>query len=278
MAKQQFTFQRTIPIEFPGKFPPDARALSGLGFDSVSVSGSEIAIRRSRRGPHNLPVSTLEIRIRKDSAMLRISAPASCDPSLQELRATADFLRVLSLFPSAKMGSQELSALLLPQLDSACQVATTPYESLSKKLADAQSDLVSLLSKNKSLLRSSEEGVLSSLELRRQSEALSARIRKLEAISDDALLELACDWIASHRGPFNAALFAKAHGVPPARAEEGLERLLSSGEVQRVGGSLHVHSAHSHGTFEQKPRGILASLKGALRPGKNNNIFKHHET
>jgi hypothetical protein len=266
MAQQQFTFQRTIPVEFAGKFPPDARALSGLGFDSVSVSGSEIAIRRSRRGLHNLPISTLEIRLRKNSATLHLSAPASCDRHLQELRATADFLRVLSLFPPFKISSKELSALLLPSLDTACQVATTPYESLAKKLGDAQNDLVSLLAKNKSLLRSSEEGVLSSLELRRQSEALSARIAKLEAISDDALLELICDWLSSHHGKFDAALFAKAHGVPPARAEDGLERLLSSGEVRKVGGSLRAHPPHSHGTFEQKPRGVLALLKGALKP------------
>jgi hypothetical protein len=268
MARQQFTFQRIIPIEFGGKFPPDARALSGLGFDSVSVSGSEIAIRRSRRGLHNLPVSTLEIRLRKNAATLRISAPASCDPRLQELCAATGFLRVLSLFPSVKISSQELSALLLPSLDEACRVAATPYESLSKKLSDAQNDLVLLLSKNKSLLRSSEEDVLSSLELRRQSEALSARIAKLEAISDEALLELVCDWIFSHRGSFNAALFAKAHSVPAARAEEGLGRLLASGEIRKVGGSLHAHSPHSHGTFEHRPRGILSSLKGALKPGR----------
>ncbi len=270
MAKQgQFTFQRTIPVGFPGKFPPDTRALSGLGFDSVSVSGAAITIKKSRRGFHNLPISTLEICLRKKSAMLRITAPASSDPRLQELRASSDFLRVLSLFPSLKISSQELSLLLLPVLDTACSIANTPYESLSKKYHDTHSDLVSLLAKNKSLLRSSEEGVLSSLELERQADALLARIKKLEAISDDALLELVCDWLSAHRGKFNAALFSKAHNVPPARAEEALERLLSSGEIRQVGGSLHLQPGHSHGTFERKPKGALESLKSVLgRKGK----------
>lgn len=266
--QKQFTFQRTIPVSFPGKFPPDTRALSGLGFDSVSSTKQAITIRKSQPGIHSLPLAHLEITLKQNSALLKITAPASCDPRLQELRSVATFLRVLSLFPTCQANASQLASLLIPSLDTASSIADAPYEMLSKKCRDAHDSLSSLLAKNRALLRSSEEGVLASLELERQASALSARIKKLESVSDDALLELVQEWLSSHHGKFDAALFAKAHNLPPARAEEGMERLLASGAIRKVGGSLHVQSAHLHGTFEPKPAGALESLKRALRGQK----------
>jgi len=265
LGKKQFTFERTIPVSFGGKFPPNTAALSGLGFGSVSVTRQAITIRKSQAGIHSLPISHLEIILKQNSSSIKVSAPASSDPAIQELRAVATFLRVLSLFPSCQANASELAALLLPSLDAAESVAGAPYEALSKKCRDAHDSLSSLLAKNRALLRSSEEGVLASLELERQASALSARIKKLESISDDALLELVQEWLSSHHGKFNAALFSKAHNVPPARAEEGLELLLSSGAIRKVGGSLHVQAPHSHGTFEHRPKGALESLKSAFR-------------
>jgi len=261
----QFCFQRTIAVEFSGKFPPDARALSGLGFESVAVSKNAITIRKSQQGIHALPIAHLEIVLGQKSATLRAQAPASADPRLQELRAVATFMRVLSLFPPVRANAAELARLALPSLDTASSMADAPYESLSKKYSEAHADLVSLLAKNRALLRSSEEGVLASLELERQCSALLSRIRALEAISDDALLELIQEWLSSHHGTFNAALFAKNHNLPPARAEEGLSRLLVSGEVKKISGAFQSRIPHSHGEFERKkqtPLGAVASLLG----------------
>lgn len=262
---RQFTFQRTIPVSFSGKFPPGTHALSGLGFDSVSSSRQAITIRKSQQGIHALPLAHLEITLKQHSALLKITAPAGCDPCLQELRAVATFLRVLSLFPTCQANASELAKLLLPSLDAASSIADAPYESLSKKCRDAHGDLSMLLAKNRALLRSSEEGVVASLELERQASALSARIKKLESVSDDTLLEMIQEWLFSHHGKFNAALFAKACSIPPARAEEGIGQLLTSGAIRNVGGTLRVQSAHSHGTFEQHKQGALESLKNALR-------------
>jgi len=260
----QFTFQREIPVSFAGKFPPDARALSGLGFDSVSITKAAITIRKSQPGIRSLPLARMEIALKKSSASLLATAPPGCDQRLQELRAVGTFLQVLSLFPSCQASAAGLSQLIIPSLDTASSIADSPYESLLKKCSDAESGLASLLAKNRALLRSSEDGVLASLELERQVSALRGRIRKLEGVSDDALLELVQDWLSSHRGRFDAAQFSRAHCLPPARAEEGLERLLASGAIHKVGGQLRVQSAHSHGTFAPKPAGLLCSLKGAL--------------
>jgi len=122
-----------------------------------------------------------------------------------------------------------------------------------------------LLAKNRALLRSSEEGVLASLELERQTSALSARIKKLESISDDTLLELVQEWLFSHHGGFNAVLFAKTHNISPARAEEGVEKLLANGAIKKLGGTLHLQSAHLHGTFETRQKSALESLKNVFR-------------
>ncbi|MFA6907295.1 MAG: hypothetical protein WC263_00530, partial [Candidatus Micrarchaeia archaeon] len=210
-AGRQFHLEREIPASFSGKFPPSASALSGLGFDSVSTSKSSITVRKSRRGMHNLPISRLEIKIQRASISLHASSIASASPELEEMRACATLLRVASLFPSMQIRAPELAKLLLPALSAAEGVAGEPYDSLSKKYRDAHADLSALLSKNRALLRSSEESVLASIELERQLSALSARIKKLEAVSDDTLLELVQDWLSAHRGRFDAALFARAY-------------------------------------------------------------------
>ena len=263
----RFTFQRTIAVEFSGKFPPGAKALSGMGFASVAVSKAAIKIQKSQQGIHSFPVAHMEIVLRKNSAMLRVFAPASADPRIQELRAVATFLRVLSLFPSMKANASELARLALPSLDAASSVADAPYELLSKKYGEAHADLVSLLAKNRALLHSSEEGMLASLELERQAAALSLRIMALETISDETLLELIQDHLSSHHGKFNAALFASAHKLPPARAEEGLARLIVSGEVRKVGGAFQAAAPHIHGEFEQKKPTSLGALASALGIG-----------
>ena len=268
----QATKKCTIPISFKGRFPPSTAALSGLGFDSVSTSKAAVAIRKSRRGANGLPISRLEIIIRPSSMSLSFSPPAGALVELEGMRACATLLCVLSLFPSIQVGAQEMARLVLPSLSSAEKVANEPYSALAKKCRDAHDDLSSLLSKNRALLRSSEESVLSSLELERQISAIGARVKRLEAVSDDALLELVQDWLAAHRGRFDAVLFSRANNMPPARAEEGLEKLIASGEVKKVGGSLHTASAHSHGEFEQGRQGALQSLLSILK------IPKHGKT
>ncbi|MFA6327983.1 MAG: hypothetical protein WCY41_00900 [Candidatus Micrarchaeia archaeon] len=255
----------TIPISFAGKFPPGTQALSGLGFDSVSTTKSAITIQKSRRGMNNMPISRLEIRLQRTSLSIACSLPQGAPPELEMMHANITILRVLSLFPSLQISASGLAMLLLPSVSTAEKVANTPYETLAKKCRDAHADLSSLLSKNRALLRSSEESVLASLELERQISALSARIKKLEAVSDDALLELVQDWLSAHRGKFDAALFSRAHSIPPARAEEGLQRLIAAGSVKRVGGSLHAREAHSHGEFEPQRQGALHAIASALK-------------
>lgn len=265
--KRQFTMQRTIAVSFPGKFPPDVRALSGLGFDSVSVARQAVTIRKSQHGAHPIPIAHLEIAIRPGSASFKASAPAGSDPALQELRAVSTFLRVLSLLPSCSADAAQVARLALPPLDSASAIADAPYEALSKKCKDANNSLSLLLAKNRALLRSSEEGVLATLELERRSAALSARIKKLESVSDESLLEMVQDWLSSHRGSFNAALFSRTHGVAPARAEEGLDRLVASGAVRKVGRSFSATQSSVRGEFEARDRGVFSALASAFGAG-----------
>ncbi|MCX6771378.1 MAG: hypothetical protein NTX79_04960 [Candidatus Micrarchaeota archaeon] len=262
---QPANFERTVPVSFAGKFPPNTAALSGLGFDSVSTSKSCVTIRKSRRGMHGMPISRLEIRLQRKELSISFSPSPAAAPELEDMHAIATLLRVLSLFPSIQISASEIAKLLLPPLASAEKVASEPYESLAKKCRDAHTDMSSLLSKNRALLRSSEESVLASLELERQVSALASRIKKLETVSDDALLELVQDWLSAHRGRFDAALFSRAHGIPPARGEEGLQRLLAAGSVKKVGGMLHAQEMHSHGEFEPQKQGALHSLASAIK-------------
>lgn len=250
-----------IPIKTKGAWPPDLSALSGLGFDSVSVSGGQAIIRKVQSADMaGHPHLFCEIILSKNSAKATYSVPHEHDAALRQLQSAALLLRVLSLLSSSDANVSSLAAILLPALETSSQAASLDYGLLSKKYSDLRRENAELSAANLRLSSASEEAASTVLELERQLSALESRIKKLEAVSDESLREMVLDYLSQHRGNFNAAAFCASAGVLPARAEEGLEMLLRSGAIRRVGGSFAVHSQESHGQFARQEKNILSSL------------------
>jgi hypothetical protein len=103
------------------------------------------------------------------------------------------------------------------------------------------------------------------MELERQVAALSERARRLEAVSDASLADMIIDWVLAHNGSFSAAQFARANSIPAARAEEGMDALLRSGAIRKVGAKHAVPSQHQD--KYEKPDGFsrLASTGEAAK-------------
>src|SRR3989344_6170125 len=250
-----------IPIKTSRAWPPDLSALSGIGFDSVSVSGGQATIRKVQSAyMAGRPHLFCEIILSKSSAKATYSVPREHDASLRQLQAAALLLRVLTLLPSSEAKVSQIAAVLLPALESSSHAASLDYGLLSKKYSDLRKESTELSAANLRLSSASEEAASAVLELERQLSALESRIKKLEAVSDESLREMVLDYLLQHRGNFNAASFSASAGVLPARAEEGLEMLLRSGAIRRVGGSFSVHSQESHGQFAKQEKNILSSL------------------
>lgn len=256
--------EHRLPVAFRGKFPPDASGLSSLGFDSVSVSKGAVIVRKGQGVDFaGKPLLFFEIELGKNCAVLRYSVGGGSDERLRRLHATTLFLRVLSLFPGAlQADAAQLSSLALPPLEASAQVADSGYEMLAKRHSDLKADFSELSKKSRRLANAAEEGARSSIELERQIAALSERILKLEAVSDQVLREMVADWLSSHRGSFDAASFSKANNVPPQRAEEGLWMLVKSGAARKVEGGYSVKKQEGRGVFELQKAGRFDASEG----------------
>ena len=253
--------EKTFPIRISGSWPPGISALSGLGFDSVSVSRAVVLIKKTQSaGMTGRPHLFCEISLGKTSCTLSYSVPKESYASLRRLQASLLLLRVLSLLPHAEISAQELAQLLIPPLESAAAIASFDYELLSKKHGDLRRHASELSSKNSRLSASSEESAALILEQSRTIAALGARIKKLETVSDSALAELVMEWVSSHRGSFNSTAFASANWVSASRAEEGLERLLQSGELRKIGGSFSPQAQGSRAQYVRQEKGLLARI------------------
>ncbi|MCX6772628.1 MAG: hypothetical protein NTV88_02565 [Candidatus Micrarchaeota archaeon] len=245
-----------------GTWPPDLSALSGLGFDSVSTTKSKITIKKSQSTDiAGHPHLFCKIELEKNSATLIYSVPPEADSKIRQMQAAALFLRVMSLMQNLQIPAQDFAALSLPALETASKVATTDYGSLSKKYNDLRHEASDTALKSARLSASSEEAASTMLGLERQLAASEARIKKLEAVSDTALREAVLEWINAHHGAFNAAAFASSAKIPLTRTEEGLEMLLKTGSLRRVGSSFSTEHVEGRGMFQEQAKGPLQPLK-----------------
>ena len=257
--------EHMIACRVQGAFPPNLSALAGVGFDKISSSRSQVLIRKTQSkdfmGREHL---FTEMEICKGHIAVRYSCPAESDGSIRHLQAALFLLRVLSLAPRIQPDAESLATFLLPVIESSSKIAQADYERLSKKCADLQEQVSELSRANQRLTRESEGAANLSLELERQNSALRERASALEAIPDEALRELVLDWVSSHRGSFNSALFSKEHNILPSRAEEGLEMLLKSGALRKVGERFHPQKAAEARQYAIPRQGVVASFKAAV--------------
>lgn len=267
MAEKQGQNLREFSIRcrIDAAWPPDFSKLSGLGFDSVSITPREAVVKKIQGtdlagNPHLF----VEIRVRKDEIRLAYSCPKGADPSIRRLQSTLLLLRVLRLIPGVSADMPSLSEFLLPPSESACSIANQPYSSLLKKHTDLQADFAEASSKNRQRLRSVEEAACRALELEAQAAALQERVRALEAVSDSALRERVLEWLHLHRGSFNVAQFSAAASLPAARCEEGLEMLLKDGTIAELSsGNFSQARQHTPRQFSLSQKfGFGSFLKG----------------
>jgi hypothetical protein len=247
---QECTF--TIPISF-SRFPQSHEKLASLGFDEIYSSGSCLRLQK-HAGGRLMPGKGLffRIEITRGSAKLSYAVPPGADPSSRRLKSAAMLLHVLLLFDGAKADAKGLAKLLQQPLDEADWLLSMGLESFSRRQKELSSEAAKLRSSNKRLFRELEKANLIAMEKERRIASLSARIAKLESVSDQVLGEMVLEWLRSHSGRFDSAEFSKANRVPAPRAEEGLESLLASGAIREIGGVLAHDRGSAKRSFEEK--------------------------
>jgi hypothetical protein len=260
--------EQKIAITNAGRAGKASPLLLGLGFEHVSSSKNRLLVRKIdgldlRGRPHLFT----EVEISGSELLLRYSVPDEEKAEQRRLDACILLLRILSILPGIKMDAAGASLTVLPALESSLLASEADYATLFAKLRRSQSLENELAARNRKLLRACEEEAARSIERERQIAALSRRLSKLEAVSDQVLLELLLEWLDAHKGAFSANAFSHQHNIPSSRAEEGMELLLKSGAVEKVGGAMrHKRPLPSH-LFEinkSRIRRVVSKAAGAI--------------
>jgi hypothetical protein len=162
-----------------------------------------------------------------------------------------------------------MSELLLSPINHAERILSSSYSSLEKKLKEAKRLLSESRGANRRLSWEIERTNGLAMEKEKQVILLKSRIEKLARVSDESLQELLLDHLHTHNGRFNAAAFMGATGIPPSRAEEGLELLIGKGKISGGEAGALGHRASGR-LFEDKSNEIWSSLTSVFnkkRPG-----------
>ncbi len=243
--------EQSFAITQPPGLAAASSVLMGLGFDQASSSKNRLLAKKiESRSLLGAPYLFIELEIRGGTLFLRYSVPDEGATEQRRLKACILLLRVLSIFPGAKIDAAGASLALLPALESSILASDEDYASIFSKLRRAQTSQDEIAERNRKLLRVCEEEAALSIERERQINALSKRVAKLEAVSDKALEELILEWLDSHQGSFSPTTFSHQHQIPPSRAEEGLEMLLKSGAVRKVGNGFQNQKSTPAQVFE----------------------------
>lgn len=262
-------FEESLPSKYSGRWPPNLSSLAGVGFDSISQAKNSVLLKKAHGHDFSgKPHSFTEIEIGKAAISLRYACGKSQHPEIRRLHSSLLLLRALRLVPGITTDAQALAAFLLPSLEAASKATDSHYETLAKKHSDLAAESRSLSEKSARNAKAAESHARVVLELERRVSALQERIRRLEAVSDAALREMCLEWLQSHRGAFNTAAFSKASGVPPARAEEGMEMLLKDGVIRRVANGFSVAKQEAPQQFERQKTGIFSGFGKMLSSAK----------
>lgn len=114
------------------------------------------------------------------------------------------------------------------------EIIDTNYEVLinkHEKLKKEHENTVKKLEETMKALESADRRLQS---MERKVQELEQRIKELEVVSDESLKEMLIEWLKLHQGKINVYQFAKLHGLPTARVEEGLDRLMKEGYIEKV--------------------------------------------
>lgn len=104
-----------------------------------------------------------------------------------------------------------------------------------QQVSELQEKYESLERKYKDLVLSSEQNARILLECEKKRDDYYSRIRQLEAMSDEMLVQEIFKWLKTHGGEMSIRQFAKSYSLPTGRVEEGLEYLLKNGYIRKKG-------------------------------------------
>lgn len=211
------------------------KKISGLGFTHIEQARDVVTARSVESEDLNKnPYAYITLIFRKNGVEAEYSLPPEMNEKKRKLDVCRFLLDALALIDCYDLKLTSLYKFLAESLSDATEFVNADYEQLKNRfdLLSEENDV--LKAKYKEITSINERNSKLLLEKERMNEVLKERIRVLEGIGDKTLEEELFEWLETHNGEIDVLLFSKLHNIPPARVEEGLDRLLKEGYIARA--------------------------------------------
>ncbi len=217
-----------------GTFEAMADRLSQLQVFSLKPTPNYLAVLRvESRDIQKRPFLFFLMTFEKDKITIEYSMGQDSSAKLRKLYVLRNLLSVLSLTldiyqPNPPELFQTLSSSIDDALGSLSQnysVLVNNYDSIFNEYRELKRMSTQLVSSNKSMtVRASQ--------LTTENEELRARLKSLEAYSDESLMSMIEEWIQAHDNTIDIDDFAKTYKIVAPRVEQMLNKMVSLGYIE----------------------------------------------
>lgn len=217
-----------------GSFEAMADRLSQLQVFSVKVAPDSLSVLRvESRDIQKRPFLFFLMTFNRDKITIEYSMGQDSSSKLRKLYVLRNLLSVLSLTldiyqPNPTELFQVLSASTddaLGSLNQNYSVLVNNYDSLFNEYRELKRMSTQLMSSNKSL-------TVQASQLSNENDELKARLKSLEAYSDESLMSMIEGWIQAHDNTIDIDEFAKNYKIVAPRVEQMLNKMVSLGYIE----------------------------------------------
>ncbi len=206
---------------------------AGLGFTTVDSGSGRLSLER---------VETSDLKGRSHHFYRATFYPdklvftysLGMNRKKRDLEALATLMNMIKVAEKHyEVDAGDLHAPIAAVLNEARALVDSESYATVQQLSELEERYYSLEKKYKDLVLSSEQNARILLECEKKRDEYASRMKELEAMSDDALVQEIFKWLKTHAGEINIGHFAKSYGISTARTEEGLEHLLKNGYIRK---------------------------------------------
>ncbi|VVB98382.1 Uncharacterised protein [uncultured archaeon] len=204
-----------------------------LGFTSVDTEGGTLSLEK---------VETSDLkgrshhfyRVQFYPNKLVFTYSLGLNKKKRDLEALSTLMNVIKVAEGLyEVDAGDLHAPLAEVLNEARALVDSDSHATVQQLTELKEKYYSMEKKYKDLLLSSEQNARILLECEKKRDEYYARVKELEGMSDDALMQEMFRCLKTHAGEVSVAQFAKSYGISSARVEEALEYLLQNGYIRK---------------------------------------------
>lgn len=208
--------------------------LAELSFAKIDEKNSKITLTAVESEDLNhKPHLYTRMAFTAEGVEIEYSITPETDAHVREIEACKFALSVLAFTQSHEIKLPQVYALTANAFEKSLEIANEDYEQLKKRTAELEARTKTSEKKYAEQIKTSEKLSRSLVENEQQQKQLENRVKQLEGMNDEPLAQEIYSWIKTHGGKFNAHEFTKTHGVPHARVEEGINKLMKEGYIAK---------------------------------------------